>query len=333
YCTPAQILAAKTLLDENPNPTEAEVREALAGVLCRCTGYVKPVEAVQRAAAILRGESVAELGELGIPAPPGLFPSAGDVPEPDTQIPEFPGSGISPTRTVTTTQIPTLVIAPPATETKVVNKPEPKVDGVKLAKGRPAFTDDMTLPGMLYGALLTSPHAHARIREIDASAARALPGVHAVLTYKDVPRVMYASGGQSYPNPLPYDQVSLDSKVRHVGDRVAIVAAETPEIAEQALELIEVDYEVLPAVFEPEQALQQGAPVIHDEPDAIGIHDAVHNLVHDIKVTHGDMEQGFAEADHVFENEYRVHQVQQVHIEPHVCITWWDEDDRMVVRT
>ena len=99
--------------------------------------------------------------------------------------------------------------------------------GVKLAKGRPVFTDDLTLPGMLYGALLTSPHAHARIREIDTSKAESLPGVHAVLTYKDVPRVMYASGGQSYPNPLPYDQVSLDDKVRHVGDRVALVAADT----------------------------------------------------------------------------------------------------------
>ncbi len=333
YCTPAQILAAKALLDENPSPTEAEVREALAGVLCRCTGYVKPVEAVLRAAAILRGERVGGLGELGIPAPPDLFPSAGDIPEPDADIPEFPDGAIPPTRTVTTTQIPTLVIAPPAAETKVVNQPEPKVDGVKLAKGRPAFTDDMTLPDMLYGALLTSPHAHARIRKIDAIAARALPGVHAVLTYKDVPRVMYASGGQTYPNPLPYDQASLDNKVRHVGDRVAVVAAETPEIAEQALKLIQVDYEVLPAVFDPEQALQEGSPVIHDEPDAVGIHDAARNLVHDIHVTHGDLEQGFAEADHIFEHEYRVHQVQQVHIEPHVCITWWDEDDRLVVRT
>jgi len=338
YCTPAQILAAKALLDETPNPTDAEVREALAGVLCRCTGYVKPVEAVLRAAAVLRGERAEELGS-GIPAPPGLFPSAGDVPEPDSQIPDFPIPRFpdSPT-TQTLTRIPTLVLAPPAPATKVVNKPEPKVDGVKLAKGRPVFTDDMTLPGMLYGALLTSPHAHAHILEIDASAARALPGVHAVLTYKDVPRVMYASGGQSYPNPLPYDQVSLDNKVRHVGDRVAIVAAETPEIAEQALKLIEVDYELLPAVFDPEQALVGATPggsplVIHDEPDAIGIHDAAHNIACDIHVPHGDVEQGFAEADHIFEHEYRVHQVQQVHIEPHVCITWWDEDDRMVVRT
>jgi putative selenate reductase molybdopterin-binding subunit len=333
YCTPAQILAAKALLDQNPDPSEAEVREALAGVLCRCTGYVKPVEAVLEAAAVLRGEV---LEEPGIPAPPELFPTAGDLPEPPR---EFPEAFLPPdTRQKTRIYPPMVVLAPPASETRVVNKPEPKVDGVKLAKGRPVFTDDMTLPGMLYGALLTSPHAHARIQEIHTDEARALPGVHAVLTYRDVPRVVYASGGQSYPNPLPYDQVSLDNKVRHVGDRVAIVAAETPEIAQKALDLIQVDYEVLPAVFDPEEAMTgknaEGEPVvIHDEPDAVGVHDAEHNIVHDLHVSHGDIEAGYAEADHIFEHEYRVHQVQQVHIEPHVCITWWDEDDRLVVRT
>jgi putative selenate reductase molybdopterin-binding subunit len=323
YCTPAQILAARTLLSKNPDPSEEEVREALAGVLCRCTGYLKPVQAVLQAAAVLRGEAD------GLTPPPGLFPSAGDSPEPDDRdadYPSGPGTGIR-------VQTPVVILAPPATATKVVNKPEPKVDGVKLAKGRPAFTDDLTLPNMLYGALLTSPHAHARIRHIDASEAGALPGVHAVLTYQDVARVPYASGGQSYPNPLPYDQFSLDNKVRHVGDRVAIVAAETMEIANKALELIHVDYEVLPAVLDPVEAMQPGAPVIHDEEDAVGIHDASRNLVHDIHVVHGDMEAGFAAADRIFEHEYRVHQVQQVHIEPHVCITWWDEDDRLVVRT
>jgi len=105
------------------------------------------------------------------------------------------------------------------------------------------------------------------------------------------------------------------------------------EIAEKALDLIRVDYELLPAVYDPEEAMQEGAPVIHDEPDAIGIHDATHNIAHDLHVSHNDVEAGFAAADHVFEHEYRVHQVQQVHIEPHICITWWDEDDRLVVRT
>ncbi len=332
YCTPAQVLAAKALLDRNPNPTQPEVREALAGVLCRCTGYVKPVQAVLEAAAVLRGEGEPPTGQSAFLPPPGLFPSAGDVP-PDEERPPLARDPGAEAGTGTRAPARAVILAPPEPETKVVSQPEAKVDALKLVKGRPVFTDDMTLPGMLYGALLTSPHAHARIRDIDTRDAAALPGVHAVLTYKDVPRVLYASGGQSYPNPLPYDQVSLDSKVRHVGDRVAVVAAETPDIAQMALGLIRVDYEVLPAVLDAEEAMQPGAPIIHDEPDAIGIHDASRNLVHDIHVVHGDLERGFADADLVFEAEYRVHQVQQVHIEPHVCITWWDEDDRLAVRT
>ncbi len=301
YCTPAQILTAKALLDRNPDPTEAEIREALAGVLCRCTGYVKIVQAVQRAAAMLRGENVGQ----------------------DVILPR--------------------VISPPEmAELEVVGKGEPKVDGVKLAAGRPVFTDDVKLDGMLYGALLTSPHAHARIKRIDASKARALPGVRAVLTHQDLPRVKYASGGQSYPQPPPFDQACLDDKVRHVGDRVAVVAAETPELARRALQLIEVEYEVLEPVLDGEEAMHDGAPIVHDEPDTEGIYDAQHNIVHHIEVEvgpppappNGGGEGGaWARADHVFEGTYRTSQQQHAHIEPHVCITYWDEDGRLVVRT
>ena len=320
YCTPAQILSAKALLDQNPDPSEDEIRKSLNGVLCRCTGYVRGVEAVKRAAAILRGEKVSPYTHVE-----QILPD--DVEQ--IELPEAfyrRDGGRNP--------LPPLVITPRAMPpTRILGKPEVKIDARKLAQGRPVFTDDLHLDGMLYGALLTSPHAHARIRNIDASRARALPGVHAVLTYKDIPRVKYASGGQSYPQPLPYDQVSLDDKVRHVGDRVAIVAAETPEIAQRALELIEVDYEVLPAVVDPERAMQDGAPVIHDEPDTEGIYDAQHNVVHHIAAEVGDVEQAFAEADHLFEGEYRTPKQQQVHLEPHVCITYLDEDDRLVIRT
>ena len=129
------------------------------------------------------------------------------------------------------------------------------MDAAKLAQGRPVFTDDVHPDGMLYGALLTSPHAHARIKHIDVGKAFALVGVHAVLTHEDIPRVKHASGGQSYPQPLPYDQVCLDNKVRHQGDRVAIVAAETLDLAKKALRLIDVEYEILPAVLDPEEAM------------------------------------------------------------------------------
>ncbi len=327
YCTPAMILATKALLEKESHPTEAQAREALSAVLCRCTGYVKPVEAGLRAAAMLRGDAVQPIdGGGGIPMESIFGPRAGDAPE-TPEAAGGPGGVITQPRVTTR---PLVHTAGPKTE--VVGHSEPKVDAVKLAKGRAVFTDDVDMPGLLHAAMLTSPHAHARITRIDASRARALPGVHAVLTYQDVPRVIYASGGQSYPNPPPWDQVSLDSKVRFVGDRVAVVAAETPEIARETLELIAVDYDILPAVFDPEAALR-GEVVIHDEPDAQKIHDAAHNIAATVHAVVGDIETGLAESDRTFERTYYSHQVQQASIEPHVVISWWDEDDRLVIRT
>jgi len=340
YSTPAMILATKALLAQNPNPTEAEVRDALSGILDRETGYVKPVQAVLEAAAVMRGEEPTKvepnvLTPISFPgqdfgdlfAPPDSPPSeAGTDP-----TPEIAGGGGS----VGTKRIvlPKFVVAPEAPTLQVVGKSEIKVDALKLAKGNPAFVDDVEMRGMLYAKLLTSPHAHARILDIDDSEARALPGVHAVIHYKNIARIHYASGGQSYPNPLPYDQVSFDTKVRHVGDRVAAVAAESLEIAERAVKLIKVQYEILPAIFDENEAIKDGAPVIHDESDVEGIHDAAHNISHYIEAAVGDVEQGFTEADHIFEQTYHVHQVQQVPIEPHIVISYWDPDERMVIRT
>lgn len=328
YCTPAMILAAKMLIEKEAHPTEVQVREVLGAVLCRCTGYVKPVQAVLRAAAVLRGEQVPLIDSPpigGIPIESVFGPLRQS--SPDAGAPETGGSTQTQTKVFTFPTIDTQVT------TAVVGHPEIKVDAAKLAKGKPVFTDDVTLPGMLSAALLTSPHAHARIKNIDTARAKALPGVHAVLTYKDVARVIYASGGQTWPNPPPWDQVSLDSKVRHVGDRVAVVAAESQEIANDAIKLIAVDYEILPAVFSPPEAMQPGAPIIHDEPDAYKIADASRNLAATIDVKLGDVEQGFAESDRVFEHTYNVHQVQQASIEPHVVVTYWDDDDRLVIRT
>lgn len=327
YCTPAMILATKALLERERHPTQAQARDALSGVLCRCTGYVKPVEAVLRAAAVMRGESVPPTEQGGgIPIEMVFGPRA----DGHADSPETASGGVA-------TQLRPSVRATPIVgtekQTEVVGHAEPKVDAVKLAKGRPVFTDDIEMPGMLHAALLTSPHAHARIKNIDVSRARALPGVHAVLTYKDVKRVIYASGGQSWPNPPPWDQVSLDSKVRYVGDRVAVVAAEAPEIAREALELIDVEYEILPAAFDPREAMKDGAPVIHDEPDAVKIADVKHNIAQTVHAAVGDLEKGLKESDRVFERTYYSHQVQQASIEPHVVVTYWDEDDRLVIRT
>ena len=321
YCTPGQILAAKTLLDKNPNPTEEEVRDAIAGVLCRCTGYVKPVQAVMKAAAVMRGE--AEFGEgILISFEP---PSAGGETPP-----------LQPDLSDTSTKTLPKVFVTPQTQTyQTVGKPEKKLDAVKLVQGKPAFAADIDMRGMLHARVLRSPHAHALIKKIDASKARALKGVAAVLTWQDIPRVVYSTAGQSDPIPGPLDTFSLDNKVRFVGDRVAMVAAETPEIAEKALALVDVEYEILPAILDSRDSMNRDAVRIHDEPEYVNFADSnpEKNLAAHIRIDIGDVEKGFAEADEIFEAEYEVPKVQQAHIEPHVCVTYWDEDDRLVIRT
>ncbi len=335
YCTPAMILAAKSLLEANPHPSEGEVRDALSGVLCRCTGYVKPVQAVLLAAARLRGES---------PPLPGL--SCGSVPDfleddsgSDFAVEPSGRAGNSSARGGIALQAPPILQTATAKvdpgSWQVVGRPEVKVDAVKLALGKPVFSDDIEMRGMLHAKILHSPLAHAVIRNIDVSKAKALPGVRAVLTHKDLPRVAYSTAGQSDPIPGPLDTFSLDGKVRFVGDRVALVAADTPETAERALELIEVEYEALPAILDPRDAMKEGAPIIHDEPEYVpfGHSDPSRNLAAAIRIDVGDVAAGFEEADFVYEDEYVVPKVQQASIEPHVAVTWWDEDDRLVIRT
>ena len=326
YCTPAQILAARTLLDKNPNPSELEVREAISGVLCRCTGYLKPVQAVLRAAAMMRGDEPLDwdavtwdLGDLGLG---GAGPS--------NRPGDFPGE---PAMGVMTR--PKVVVTPQTQMWKVVGKPEKKVDAIKLVQGKPAFAADMESRGMLTAKVLHSPVAHARIKSIDTSDAKALPGVAAVLTWKDIPRVVWSTAGQSDPIPGPLDTFSLDNKVRFVGDRVALVAADTAEIAEKALSLIKVVYEELPVILNSSDSMQAGAVRIHDESEYVNFADSDPslNLAAKIRIDIGDVEKGFREADEVFEGVYEVPKVQQVSIEPHVTLTYWDEDDRLVIRT
>ena len=268
YSAGAMILGTLELLEQQPSPTEAEIRDMLSGILDRETAYVKVVEAIQRAAATMRGEATEPFGPLILePMTDGVHAVEYD---PTSPRPEAPQS------------VPRLIPSRDVPDMAVVGKPEIKVDAVKLAKGNPAFTDDIELRDMLYAKLLTSPHAHANIVDIDDSRARAVPGVVEILHYQNTPRVKYASGGQSWPNPHPHDQVSFDTKVRHVGDRVAVVAAETIEAAEAACALIDVTYEVLPAIFDERDAMADGAPVIHDEQDTTDIFDRDRNVVHEI---------------------------------------------------
>jgi putative selenate reductase molybdopterin-binding subunit len=326
YPTPAMILVAKHLLDNNPDPTEEEIRDALSGVLCRETGYVKPVQAILRAAAVIRGEL--DIEDISREIDQALlFETASLDPEID-QIDSYPID-------TNVRILPKVIVAPSTVSWQKVGKPEPKVDAIKLVQGKPAFAADIEIAGMLFAKVKRSPVAHARITQIDASRARGLPGVAAVLTHKDIPRVVYSTAGQSDPIPGPLDTFSLDNKVRYVGDRVAFVAAETLEIAEEALKLIEVEYEELPIILDPAESLEMDTEVIHDEPEYVNFDesDPSRNVAAQINIDIGDVDQGFSEADYIFEHVYEVPKVQQAHIEPHVAITYWDSDDRLVIRT
>lgn len=216
---------------------------------------------------------------------------------------------------------------------EVVGTSERKVDGLALVTGRPVFAGDLDLPGTLHLALLTSPHAHARIRRIDPGAAARLPGVALVLTHENTPSTRFTTAGQGYPEPSPYDTRMFDPKVRFVGDRVAAVAAESRGLAAEALGLITVDYEVLEPVLSLDAALAPGAPVVHDEADAEGIWDAPHNLAALVDVAAGDLEKGFAESDVVVETTCETQYAQHAPLEPHVCQSYLDDNGRLVLCT
>jgi CO/xanthine dehydrogenase Mo-binding subunit len=195
----------------------------------------------------------------------------------------------------------------------VIGHSFPRPDAVDKVTGRAKFADDYTFLDMLYGATLRAEYPHARILSIDTSHARALPGVHAVLTHEDVP-------GRNRHGLVFYDwPVLCDDKVRYLGDAVAVVAADTVEIAAEALKLIEVAYEPLPVVASAEQAREPGAAIVHEEWRPAGSSGGS-NLLEHIKVRHGNIDQGFAEAEVVVEREYRTPTYDHMFMEPECSI-------------
>ena len=189
----------------------------------------------------------------------------------------------------------------------VIGHSHARPDVVDKVTGATRFSDDYCFPRMLHGKTLRAAHPHARILSIDVSQARALPGVHAVLTHEDVPGLnRHGLIYQDWP-------VLCDDKVRYLGDAVALVAADTPAIAAQALKLIQVEYEVLPVVSDAEQARQADAPLVHEDCKS-------GNLLRHIEVRHGDVEQGLAEADVLVEREYRTPMIEHMFLEPECSI-------------
>jgi putative selenate reductase molybdopterin-binding subunit len=219
-------------------------------------------------------------------------------------------------------------------DTRVVGKNVTKVDAFKLAEGQPVFTDDYTRPGMLFAKVLRSPHAHARIVDVDVSQALALEGVVDVIWHQDLKPILHTRAGQSYPEPSPYDTTVLPDKARFIGDRVAVVAATSLAAAEAALERIQVQYEVLPALTNPAEALSRKDVLIHETPDPRGISEAGQsNLAARIDKQVGDVDAALERCDLVVTRQYHLPRVQASHIEPHISMAWLDEDRRLIVRT
>ncbi len=211
------------------------------------------------------------------------------------------------------------------------NAPAPAADAVLT--GRAAYTFDLAMPGLLHMKLLRSPHPHARIRRIDAAKARAIPGVHLVLTHEDAPTRTFSTARHQDPRDDPDDTRVLDPVLRFVGQRVAAVVADNEAIAETACRLIAVDYELLPAVFDPAEAMAPGAPVLHDKAACARIHDPARNVAAELHGQTGDVAAGLAAADAVHEATYSTHRVQHAALETHGAVGWLDDSGRLVIRS
>ena len=240
----------------------------------------------------------------------------------------------------------------------IIGKPANKIDGPALVSGEPVFVEDKVPENAWCLHVLRSPFASAYIKSIDTSEAEKLDGVAAVITAKNCPDVYYMQAGQGDPEPSPHDRRLFNWKVRHVGDRVAGIVARTPEIADKAASLIKVEYEPQDAVFTVEEAMAEGAPLVHNGPVGFGVGapadldeynaaagdpregdvfypfplhaDIRKNIAASNKGQIGDLEKGFAEADAIVDRTYQTSQIQHTPLEPHVCYAHV-ENGRLVI--
>jgi aldehyde oxidoreductase len=275
FCTPGMIMTAKALLDTNPHPSAEEIKSALTKNrnMCRCTGYVKIIEAIRDAA-----QRLATGGTYAPPAPEG-----GDR--------------------VNITMLPR--------------------DAVGLVTGTTRFGDDMQLERMLHGRILWAAHPHAEVLSINTSEAEGLEGVALVVTAKDIP-------GKNQAGLVFRDQPAIASdKVRYIGDSVGAVFAETREIAEAALEKIQVKYRPLPGVFSPQEAARPGAPLVHETdkaPTAKG------NLLHHARIERGDVEAAFAQCAIVLEDTYTTPFIEHAFLEPESGVAFLTADGGVTIQ-
>ncbi|MFH9072503.1 molybdopterin-dependent oxidoreductase [Streptomyces alboflavus] len=197
--------------------------------------------------------------------------------------------------------------------------------GPQVVTGSARYTFDVDVPGLLHMKLVRSPHPHARVLAVDKSAALGIPGVHAVLTHEDAPDRLYSSARHEHPTEDPDDTRVLDDTVRYVGQRVAAVVADSEQAAEEGCRRVEVTYELLPHVVDPEEAMRPGAPALHGDKGADSrIARAADNVVGEVHGEIGDVERGFAEADIVIEETFRTQRVQHASLETHGCVAYFE---------
>ena len=215
----------------------------------------------------------------------------------------------------TQVEVQTLTQANVTEEKRVVGHSVIREDAIPKVTGRAIFGADLHKPGMLFAKVLLSTEAHALVKHIDTSEAEKMPGVHAVLTAKDIP------GANIYGIALPDQQVLAEQKVRFYGEPVALVAAEDPFLAEEAIRRIVVEYESLPAVFDPISALKPDAPKVQSQG----------NLIYHTRVRKGNYRRGFEQADVIVEDLFKTHGQDHAPIEPEAGIAWVDENGNLVI--
>ena len=301
FCSPGLEMDVLALDRENPNATDAEIRRALSGNLCRCSGYTGQMRAIRRFLARHKNAH----GAL----PPRSFAAEDQV--------RTAAAGVTGVDRGTH-----------------ISAPAVKKDAYSLLAGKPAYVDDLAPADALIVRLVRSNQAHARVKAVDTAKALAIPGVVAVWGPADVPHNRFTLAGQSYLECSPYDTVILDDTVRYVGDEVAIVVAETEEAAAAGVKAVKVTYEKLPAIIDVSEALDNEV-LVHDEDDwkygADETGDRSRNLVCTGKVEFGDVDGELAACDVVLEREYHTQAAEQAMMETMRCYAYVDAFGRLTV--
>ncbi len=333
YCTPGMSVTASTLCEHDLDDLDRKLK----GNLCRCTGYRPIREAIRTA---LTTGTTSGCGPTNAGAPRPEYPalrtptSASPTPAPPAGRRDSAATtGVVAAGTRRSAKSLPQPGAGAATPHGVGASARPEA-AARIVQGLEPFTFDEPVPGALFLRVLGSPHPHARILDIDASAALAIDGVVDVLTHEHAPATRFSTARHEHRTDDPDDTRVLDDTVRFVGQRVAAVVAETVSAAEAALRAIRVEYEVLPAVLDPEAARAPGAPLLHPlrTPDD-RVAEAARNVVAALHDEHGDVAAALAASHVTVGGTWRTSRVTHAQLETHGSIGWLDEAGRLVIRS